>query len=148
MSFKKRPWRYMVLDEAHHIKNFETKRWQTLLGFNARRRLLLTGTPLQNSLMELWSLMHFLMPHIFQSHQQFKVCTLISAHAYGHQEWFGNPVAEMVEGLKTANAEQDRKDKERVKRLHSVCSLLKGGACSPSRADATPVYPSSSQEER
>jgi hypothetical protein len=33
----------------------------------------LTGTPLQNDLMELWSLMHFLMPHIFRSHSQFKV---------------------------------------------------------------------------
>ena len=71
--FKRRQWLYLILDEAHHIKNFETKRWQTLLGFQSKRRLLLTGTPLQNNLMELWSLMHFLMPKIFQSHAQFKV---------------------------------------------------------------------------
>ena len=71
--FKRRQWVYLILDEAHHIKNFETKRWQTLLGFQSKRRLLLTGTPLQNNLMELWSLMHFLMPKIFQSHAQFKV---------------------------------------------------------------------------
>ena len=71
--FKRRKWVYLILDEAHHIKNFETKRWQTLLGFQSKRRLLLTGTPLQNNLMELWSLMHFLMPKIFQSHSQFKV---------------------------------------------------------------------------
>ncbi len=71
--FKRKKWTYMILDEAHHIKNFETKRWQTLLTFQSKRRLLLTGTPLQNNLMELWSLMHFLMPHIFQSHAQFKV---------------------------------------------------------------------------
>jgi helicase SWR1 len=53
----------MILDEAHNIKNFRSQRWQTLLGFKAARRLLLTGTPLQNNLMELWSLLYFLMPH-------------------------------------------------------------------------------------
>ena len=70
--FKRHKWYYLILDEAHHIKNFETKRWQTLLGLQSKRRLLLTGTPLQNNLMELWSLLHFLMPKIFQSHAQFK----------------------------------------------------------------------------
>jgi len=51
--FRRKPWHYLILDEAHHIKNFRSQRWQTLLGFNARHRLLLTGTPLQNNLMEL-----------------------------------------------------------------------------------------------
>lgn len=60
--FKRREWHYMVLDEAHNIKNFRSKRWQTLLTFNTRARLLLTGTPLQNNLTELWSLLFFLMP--------------------------------------------------------------------------------------
>lgn len=60
--FKKRQWHYMILDEAHNIKNFRSQRWQTLLGFRSHRRLLLTGTPLQNNLMELWSLLYFLMP--------------------------------------------------------------------------------------
>lgn len=54
-AFRRKPWHYMILDEAHHIKNFRSQRWQTLLGFNARHRLLLTGTPLQNNLMELVS---------------------------------------------------------------------------------------------
>ena len=48
-------------------QNFKSQRWQTLLNFNTQRRLLLTGTPLQNNLMELWALMHFLMPYIFRS---------------------------------------------------------------------------------
>ncbi len=65
-SFKRKKWYFLVLDEAHNIKNFKSQRWQTLLTFPSQRRLLLTGTPLQNSLMELWSLMHFLMPHIFR----------------------------------------------------------------------------------
>lgn len=68
----------MVLDEAQNIKNFWSQRWQTLLWFNTKRRLLLTGTPLQNDVMELWSLMHFLMPSIFSSQQDFR-------------EWFSNP---------------------------------------------------------
>ncbi|CAN0398669.1 unnamed protein product [Laminaria digitata] len=59
-------WYHLILDEAQNIKNFKSQRWQTLLTFNSQRRLLLTGTPLQNSLMELWSLMHFLMPHVFR----------------------------------------------------------------------------------
>lgn len=61
-----RQWYHLILDEAQNIKNFKSQRWQTLLTFNSQRRLLLTGTPLQNSLMELWSLMHFLMPHVFR----------------------------------------------------------------------------------
>ncbi|KAJ2624417.1 swr1 complex component [Coemansia spiralis] len=60
--FKRKPWYYMILDEAQAIKNFRSQRWQTLLGFRSASRLLLTGTPLQNSLVELWSLMYFLMP--------------------------------------------------------------------------------------
>lgn len=61
----------MILDEAQHIKNFKSQRWQTLLNFSTKSRLLLTGTPLQNDLGEIWSLLHFLMPTIFDSHTDF-----------------------------------------------------------------------------
>lgn len=61
-AFKMRPWRYLVLDEAHNIKNFKSQRWQTMLNLRTERRLLLTGTPLQNNIDELWSLLYFLMP--------------------------------------------------------------------------------------
>lgn len=98
--FKRKKWKYLILDEAHLIKNWKSQRWQTLLNFNSKRRILLTGTPLQNDLMELWSLMHFLMPHIFQSHQEFK-------------DWFCNPISGMVEG-------QEKVNKEVVDRLHNV----------------------------
>ncbi|KAM6571583.1 hypothetical protein CsatA_015663 [Cannabis sativa] len=98
--FKRKKWKYLILDEAHLIKNWKSQRWQTLLNFNSKRRILLTGTPLQNDLMELWSLMHFLMPHIFQSHQEFK-------------DWFCNPIAGMVEG-------QEKVNKEVIDRLHNV----------------------------
>ena len=59
--FKRKPWYYMVLDEAHMIKNFKSQRWNILLMFRSFRRLLLTGTPLQNNLTELWALLQFLM---------------------------------------------------------------------------------------
>lgn len=53
-------WHYMVLDEAHNIRNFNSQRFQVLIKLRTRARLLLTGTPLQNSLTELWSLLTFL----------------------------------------------------------------------------------------
>src|SRR5690625_4523952 len=39
--FRRKKWKYLILDEAHHIKNFKSQRWQTLLMFNAKSRLLL-----------------------------------------------------------------------------------------------------------
>lgn len=59
--FKRKAWYYMTLDEAHMIKNFKSQRWNILLMFRPFRRLLLTGTPLQNNLTELWALLQFLM---------------------------------------------------------------------------------------
>ncbi|RZF34391.1 hypothetical protein LSTR_LSTR008930 [Laodelphax striatellus] len=99
-SFRRKKWKYLILDEAQNIKNFKSQRWQLLLNFQTQRRLLLTGTPLQNNLMELWSLMHFLMPNVFQSHREFK-------------EWFSNPVTGMIEG-------QSEYNENIIKRLHKV----------------------------
>ncbi|KAI9659846.1 MAG: swr1 complex component [Bathelium mastoideum] len=61
-TFRIRNWHYMILDEAHNIKNFNSQKWQTLLKFKTQARLLLTGTPLQNNLTELWSLLWFITP--------------------------------------------------------------------------------------
>ena len=41
--FKRKKWKYLILDEAHMIKNWKSQRWQTLLNFNSKRRLLITG---------------------------------------------------------------------------------------------------------
>mmetsp|Transcript_20269 Transcript_20269/g.57059 ORF Transcript_20269/g.57059 Transcript_20269/m.57059 type:complete len:871 (-) Transcript_20269:75-2687(-) len=98
--FRRKQWNFMVLDEAHMIKNWQSQRWQTLLNFHSRHRVLLTGTPLQNNLMELWSLMHFLMPHVFESHDDFK-------------EWFSNPLTGMVEGQGAVN-------RHVIRRLHGI----------------------------
>ena len=48
-------WKYIILDEGHRIKNMNCKLVKDLKKFNAENRLLLTGTPLQNNLSELWS---------------------------------------------------------------------------------------------
>ncbi|KAI3389209.1 hypothetical protein SNEBB_001244 [Seison nebaliae] len=56
---------YVVFDEAHMLKNVTTQRYKTLMKINAERKLLLTGTPIQNNLTELMSLLYFVMPNIF-----------------------------------------------------------------------------------
>lgn len=55
----------LILDEAQTIKNSETKTFKSLLTLNARFKLLITGTPIENHLGELWSHFHFLMPELF-----------------------------------------------------------------------------------
>ena len=72
--FKKFDFGYIVLDEAHNIKNVSSLRYQSLvkLAFRAEFRLMLTGTPLQNNLNELWALLNFLMPNIFGDTKEFK----------------------------------------------------------------------------
>ncbi|KAI2626350.1 hypothetical protein GGS21DRAFT_530032 [Xylaria nigripes] len=107
--FKRRQWHYMILDEAHNIKNFKSKRWQTLLGFNTRARLLLTGTPLQNNLTELWSLLFFLMP---------------SENGVGgfadlaeFQDWFHKPESQILE---SGRERMDDEARAIIAKLHKV----------------------------
>jgi ATP-dependent helicase STH1/SNF2 len=72
-------WQYIIVDEGHRMKNFKSKFTQTLgTQFNSVYRLLLTGTPLQNNLAELWALLNFLLPKIFNSCDEF-------------EKWFNQP---------------------------------------------------------
>ncbi len=66
-QLKKFDWCYLVVDEAHRIKNEKSKTAETVREFRSINRLLLTGTPLQNNLHELWSLLNFLLPDVFDS---------------------------------------------------------------------------------
>ena len=102
--FKRKAWHYMVLDEAHNIKNFQSQRWQTLLTFNTHSRLLLTGTPLQNNLSELWSLLFFLQPE--------KGLDLESFNKH-----FKRPESQILENGRDAMTSQSR---EMVTKLHEV----------------------------
>nr|XP_017227158.1 PREDICTED: ISWI chromatin-remodeling complex ATPase CHR11-like [Daucus carota subsp. sativus] len=83
-------WRYIIIDEAHRIKNENSILSKTMRLFNTNFRLLVTGTPLQNNLHELWSLLNFLLPEIFSSSETF-------------DEWFGisgeNDQEEVVQQL-------------------------------------------------
>lgn len=63
--FRVTPMHYVVFDEAHMLKNMNTQRYETLVRIKASKRILLTGTPLQNNLLELMSLLIFVMPNIF-----------------------------------------------------------------------------------
>ncbi|XP_059640968.1 ATP-dependent DNA helicase DDM1-like [Cornus florida] len=65
-------WKYLVVDEGHRLKNSECKLLRELKFLPVENKLLLTGTPLQNNLAELWSLLNFILPDIFSSHEEFE----------------------------------------------------------------------------
>ncbi|XP_052873524.1 chromatin-remodeling ATPase INO80 [Anopheles cruzii] len=98
--FNRIKWQYMVLDEAQAIKSSNSMRWKLLLGFNCRNRLLLSGTPIQNSMAELWALLHFIMPTLFDSHDEFN-------------EWFSKDIESHAEN-KTGI------DEKQISRLHMI----------------------------
>ncbi len=100
-------WIHMIIDEGHRMKNAGSKLALTLTKeYTTRYRLLLTGTPLQNNLPELWALLNFVLPKIFNSVKSF-------------DEWFNTPFA-------NAGAQEDsmRLNEEEqllvIKRLHKV----------------------------
>ncbi|GAA5904621.1 uncharacterized protein JCM6883_003843 [Sporobolomyces salmoneus] len=64
-ALKKLSWAYIVIDEAHRIKNVDSMLSQIVRLFDSRGRMLITGTPLQNNLHELWALLNFLLPDVF-----------------------------------------------------------------------------------
>ncbi|KAI9145150.1 SNF2 family N-terminal domain-containing protein [Paraphysoderma sedebokerense] len=109
--FRRKQWQYLILDEAHNIKNFRSQRWQTLLNFSSKRRLLLTGTPLQNNLMELWSLLYFLMPNGATS-----AVPMGFANQKEFQEWFSKPVDAAID----ASQPLDPETRAAVSRLHTI----------------------------
>ncbi|KAI8332980.1 SNF2 family N-terminal domain-containing protein [Blakeslea trispora] len=98
--FQRVKWQYMILDEAQAIKSSSSARWKQLLGFHCRNRLLLTGTPIQNSMQELWALLHFIMPTLFDSHEEFS-------------EWFSKDIESHAENKGSLNQHQ-------LKRLHMI----------------------------
>ncbi|KAH8589956.1 putative DNA helicase INO80 [Bisporella sp. PMI_857] len=98
--FQKMKWQYMILDEAQAIKSSQSSRWKSLLGFHCRNRLLLTGTPIQNNMQELWALLHFIMPSLFDSHDEFS-------------EWFSKDIESHTQSNTKLNEDQ-------LKRLHMI----------------------------
>lgn len=98
--FNRMRWQYMILDEAQAIKSSSSSRWKSLLSMQCRNRLLLTGTPIQNSMQELWALLHFIMPTLFDSHEEFS-------------DWFSKD----IESHATKNSQLNE---QQLKRLHMI----------------------------
>ena len=98
--FQKMKWQYMILDEAQAIKSSSSSRWKSLLGFNCRNRLLLTGTPIQNNMQELWALLHFIMPTLFDNHDEFS-------------DWFSKDIENHAQSNSKLNEDQ-------LMRLHTI----------------------------
>ena len=110
---KKIEWVYIIVDEGHRMKNANSKFAQTLgLVYRSKNRILLTGTPLQNNLPELWALLNFLLPSVFSSLDSF-------------DEWFNKPFASFRTTNNNMNTNEDASlsQEERlliVHRLHEV----------------------------
>ncbi|ELQ75878.1 SNF2 family DNA-dependent ATPase [Trachipleistophora hominis] len=85
-KLKRIKYDYLVCDEAQAIKSNKSRRWKNINELRCNNRLLLTGTPIQNSMQELWSLLHFIMPGLFDSHTLFL-------------SWFSNEKSVKKEGL-------------------------------------------------
>jgi ATP-dependent DNA helicase len=98
-------WQFIIIDEGHRIKNLDCRLIRELQQFQSANRLLITGTPLQNNLTELWSLLHFLLPTVFDKLSTF-------------ESWFD------FSGLKDKDSYEQLLSEERqqylVKSLHAV----------------------------
>ncbi|KAF8969946.1 SNF2 superfamily chromatin remodeling protein [Flammula alnicola] len=85
LSLEGRKWLYCVLDEGHVIKNAKTKLTKAVKNIQAQHRLILSGTPIQNNVLELWSLFDFLMPGFLGTESSFN-------------ERFGKPILSNRDG--------------------------------------------------
>lgn len=103
-------WKYIIIDEGHRLKNMDCKLVRELKRTRSENRLLLTGTPLQNNLTELWALLNFILPDVFDDLALF-------------ESWFSFTPDSSVPGAATAAAHDvlaGDKKAEVVSKLHEI----------------------------
>jgi SNF2 family DNA or RNA helicase len=133
------PWKYIIVDEGHRLKNLNCKLIRELKTYQSANRLLLSGTPLQNHLAELWSLLNFLLPDIFDDLENF-------------QRWFD------IEEMGAADADSHRilereQESQVLTKLHHILQpfllrrlkvnrVVKKGLCAAHFNTNNPIFPS------
>ncbi|XP_031392371.1 chromatin structure-remodeling complex protein SYD isoform X3 [Punica granatum] len=100
-------WHYIIIDEGHRIKNASCKLNAELKHYRSYHRLLLTGTPLQNNLEELWALLNFLLPNIFNSSEDFS-------------QWFNKPFQSSGDSSAEEALLSEEENLLIINRLHQV----------------------------
>lgn len=110
---RKTVWQYAIVDEGHRMKNSQSKFAVTLASqYTTKYRILLTGTPLMNDLSELWSLLNFLLPTIFNSITTF-------------DQWFSAPFASFAGTVSDDTDQNLLSNEERVLIIHRLHELLR-----------------------
>ena len=111
-KLKKIKWELLIIDEAHRIKNENALLSKNVRLLQSKFRLLVTGTPLQNNLHELWALLNFLMPDIFSSSSDFDDWFGMGSNKEGDEE--GEENKEKME------EEAEERNAEIVQQLHRI----------------------------
>lgn len=107
-AFQNLKWRYIVVDEGHRLKNRNCRLIKELKLYQSYNRLLLTGTPLQNDMAELWSLLNFLLPEVFDDLRVF-------------ESWFD---AKEIHEAAAESSERILKQEQQKHILHTLHQIL------------------------
>lgn len=105
-------WKFLIIDEGHRLKNIDCLLIKVLKKLNVANRMLITGTPLQNNLNELWSLLNFILPDIFHDLNLF-------------QQWFNFEEIENIQSVKDDEINdfiEKNFKKNLIKNLHTILS--------------------------
>lgn len=138
--YKTIPFAYCILDEAQHIKNRGTRNAKSVKMIQAAHRLILTGTPIENSLDELWSLFDFLMPGLLSSYDRFveKYIRTPSQQNTNHLETLKRKVSPFI---------LRRMKKEVLSELPSVSDIVYHCHLSETQKELYQSYAESAREE-
>jgi len=109
-------WRYLIVDEGHRLKNKSAKLLKAMQTLNCDRRLLLTGTPIQNTTAELYTLLNFIDPKRFHSENQFQA-------AFGDLQE-SRQVAELQEAIRPYVLRRMKESVVRFAMLRCCCAVL------------------------